>query len=402
MLMGAKENKYMLKLEKNIWEFIEKYKFIIFLVIITILSLVLRGTLYNYSYGDYDVFLKPWFNELKENGGLKALGLGIGNYNAPYMTILALLTYLPVDSLISIKTVSVIFDYICAVVGLLISLHLFKDNKKMALLVYSCILFLPTVFLNSACWGQADSIYTAFILISILCLFKEKYTSAFIFLGIAFSFKLQAIFVLPLYILMYLSERKFSILKFLWVIVAFIVMCLPSIIFGNSLANCINVYIGQTTTYSQYITLNFPNFYGIFWGNPGEHLINVTNELLPKIGIICTLFIFIILAYLVIDKKVKFDARAIIEFALWSVLISTFFLPSMHERYLFVGDVLALLYLIYNKDKYYLAIGIELISLYGYLYILFSGFALNMNIVSIFYLVLFVLYSKDMYKKYLD
>ena len=392
----------MVKLEKNIWNFVEKHKFIIFLIIVTILSIVIRINLYNYSYGDYELFLKPWFDELKDNGGLKALGLKIGNYNAPYMTILAMLTYLPVDSLISIKTVSIIFDYVCAIVGLLISLHLFKDNKRLAFLIYSGILFLPTVFLNSACWGQADSIYAAFILISILCLFKEKYTAAFIFCGIAFSFKLQTIFILPLYILMYLSERKFSIFKFLWIVVAFIVMCMPSIIFGNSLSNCINTYIGQVGTYKEYITLNFPNFYGIFWGSSGEHLIYLTNELLPSIGIVFTMFIFVIVAYLVIDKKIKFDSRAIIEFALWSLLICTFFLPRMHERYLFVGDVLALLYLIYNKNKWYIAIGIELVSLYGYLYYLFSGFALEIQVVSIFYFVLFALYSKDMYKRYFE
>lgn len=393
----------MKNVKEKIWEFIEKHQFLIFILIITIISLILRISLYHFDFGDYDMFLKPWFNELKENGGLKALNRDIGNYNAPYMTILALLTYLPISSLISIKTVSVIFDYICAIIIAKIALHLFRNHKeknKIALLLYSAVVFLPTVFLNSSCWAQADSIYTAFVLISLLYLVKQKYGRAFIFLGIAFAFKLQTIFILPLYIWMYISERKFSIANFLWIIVMFVVMCLPSILFGNTIQHCFDVYVGQTTNYSQYITLNFPNIYGIFWGGANEHLVTTPNELVIKIGIIGTFAIFVLLAFLVLYKKVKFDGRALIEFGLWSLLICTCFLPSMHERYLFIGDILGLLYLIYNKDKYYIPLGIELVSLYGYLYFLFSGFALDMRVVSIFYFVIVILYSKEMFQRY--
>ena len=146
--------------------------------------------------------------------------------------------------------------------------------------------------------------------------------------------------------------------------------------------------------------MNFPNFYGFFWGNTGGHLIDTPNPLVPKIGIICVIFIYVIIAFLVLYKKVKFDARAIIEFGLWSVLIATFFLPSMHERYLFMGDVLALLYLIFNKEKFYIAIGIELVSLYGYLYFLFGSFNVDIRLVSAVYMILFGLYSKEMILRY--
>lgn len=393
----------MVKLEKKIWSFIDKNKLLIFFIIITLLSLFLRVKLYKNDFGDYDMFLKPWFEELKDNGGLKALSRDIGNYNAPYMTALAILTYLPIDSLISIKTFSVIFDYVCGIVVAIMALNVFKereDKKTIALLLYSAVIFLPTVFLNSACWAQSDSIYTAFALISLLCLFNKKYAWAFVFLGISFSFKLQAIFILPLYILLYFSERKFSAFNFLWIIVACIVMCIPSLIFGNTLSHCLNTYVGQVGAYNQYITLNFPNFYGIFWGGSNEHLIENPNELLPSIGVICAIAIFVVIAYLVIQKKIKFDGRAIIEFGLWSVLICTFLLPSMHERYLFMGDILGILYLMYNKDKFYIPLGIELVSLYGYLYFLLGSYGIDIRIMSVLYFIIFVIYSGDMCKRY--
>lgn len=394
----------MKKISEKIWNFIDKNKIIIFLIIITILSLALRFSLFSYDFGDYDMFLKPWFEQIKEGGGLFALNQNIGNYNAPYITILALLTYLPFDSLISIKMVSLIFDYVCAVALAKIALHVLKENKnreKVALLLYSITIFLPTVFLNSSCWAQADSIYAAFVMISLLYLIKKKYTRAFIFLGIAFSFKLQFIFILPLYILIYISERKFSIFNFLILIISNIGMCLPSIIFGNSISNCFSVYINQAGTYSQYATLNFPNIYSIFFTSP-PNLIVSNNSLIGTIGIIFTVFIFIIIAFLVLYKKVKFDSRAIIEFGLWSVMICTFFLPQMHDRYLYVGDLLAIAYLLFNRKKYYIAIGIELVSAYGYIHFLFSAFGLEMKLVGILYFVIIILYSKDMYKKYLS
>lgn len=393
----------MSELREKIWHLIEKHQYVIFIVIITLLSLVIRINLFSYESGDYQMFLSPWFEELKENGGLKALNIEIGNYNAPYMTIMALLTYLPISPLISIKIVSVIFDYVCAIMVAKIALYLLKDSenkKRIALVLYSATVFLPTVFLNSACWAQSDSIYTAFILISLLYLMKKKFGRAFIFLGIAFSFKLQFIFILPLYILLYISERKFSVLNFLWIIVVGVIMCIPSLIFGNSLWNCIKVYIGQTGTYSDYITLNFPNFYGIFWGIDNNHLILTPSDLLNTIGIVFTIAIFVVLAFLVLERKIKFTPRAIIEFGIWSVLICTFFLPCMHERYLFLADILGILYLIYNKKKYYIPLGIELISLYGYLYYLFNGYTLEMKYISMGYLILMVLYSKDMLQRY--
>lgn len=391
---------------KNV-DFIEKNKFIIFFMIITALSLYLRGKLINYASNDYIEFLKPWFDELKSGGGLTALQNKIGNYNAPYMTILALLTYISVDSIISIKVVSIIFDYICDFIILEILNVLLPNNKnkqKYILLSYCLIIFLPTMFLNSACWGQADSIYTAFILMSLLYLFKKKYTKSFIFLGIAFSFKLQTIFILPLYVLMYLSEKKFSIFNFLLIPFMDFVMCLPAILFGKSILDCIGVYIEQTSKYANYLTLNFPNVYSIFFKSSYANLPNIIespNEIIGSIGVLFTIFIFIFMAILVLYKKVKFDNRAIIEFGLWSILIATFFLPQMHDRYLFVGDVLGILYYIYNKRKYYIPIAIELISLSTYVYYLFGGTAINIAYTSILNLVVVVLYSKNMYEKYL-
>ena len=99
-------------------------------------------------------------------------------------------------------------------------------------------------------------------------------------------------------------------------------------------------------------------------------------------------------------KKIKFDKNTIIEFGLLSILITTFFLPQMHERYLFMGDVVALLYSVINRKNYYVPLMIEFISLNGYMYLLFSGFAINFSTLSLAFLVLMILYTRDIIKKY--
>jgi hypothetical protein len=137
-------------------------------------------------------------------------------------------------------------------------------------------------------------------------------------------------------------------------------------------------------------------------GNSNSNIINTPFSELNTIGIIITFAILVSLAYIVYIKKIKFDKNTIIDFALFSILITTFFLPQMHERYLFMGDIIALLYLVINKRKYYVPIIIEFISLNGYMYYLFGSKTINFNMLSIGFLILIILYSKDMYLKYFE
>ena len=392
------------KTSNVIWDFINNNTNFIYFILITILALIIRGVLIKYSSGDYEMFLKQWFDALKLNGGLSGLSQDIGNYTPIYMTILSILTYLPLNSLVSIKIVSIIFDFIGAFAVYKIVKELLKDKKyqdRVALLFYALYLFIPTVFLNSAYWAQSDGIYTAFILISIYYLIKNNFKIGFLFFSIAFAFKFQAIFIFPLYVLMFLTDRKIK-LRYLLILPAVIfVLSIPKVIYSHDLLVGFKVYINQAGTYSQYITLNFPNVYSIFLhGNGNSNLIDTPFSDLGTIGIIITFVILITLAYFVIVKKVKFDKKAIIDFGLLSILITTFFLPQMHERYLFMGDVIALLYLVVNMKKYYVPLMIEFISLNGYMYLLFSGFAINLSTLSIGFLVLLVLYTRNIIKDY--
>lgn len=178
-------------------------------------------------------------------------------------------------------------------------------------------------------------------------------------------------------------------------------MCLPAIAFGKSVFSCISVYINQTSEWGQYLSMNFPGIWNLVFPIQSiqSNYVIAPNENISKVGVLVTIFIYFMIAFIVLNKKVKFNKRAIIEFSLWSVMIATFFLPHMHDRYLFLGDILSILYFIYNKDKIYVPIGISLISVYTYAVYLFNQNVIPIQYVSLMYLILIVIVTKDIYNK---
>ena len=394
--------KFINKIEDTLIEFCRKHSLEILFGLTIVISLIIKQKFLYYESNDYKEFLSNWMETIRQNGGLLTLKNSIGNYNAPYLIIMAILSYLPIDDLIAIKIVSIIFDYIISVVVMLIIYELFKNDKKKhiyALIGFVITSLLPTVVLNSSAWAQCDSIYTAFALLSILFLIKEKNIKAFIFLGVAFSFKLQAIFLLPIFIFVYLSKKNFSLLNFFIIPVTNIVMCLPAIIVGKPIGDCFLVYLEQTKDFSQFIAMNFPSAYSIFMNTEGgSNLISNTIENLDTFGTYFTIFCFIIVAFIFINKKIKLNNKLIIKITLLSIMFATFMLPHMHDRYLYMADVISIIYLIIEPKKFYIPLGINFASLYTYIEYLTGTHAIPMYLVSIMFAVIIFCMAKDTIK----
>ena len=385
----------MFMVEKKFYSFIEKHILIIFLVFISLLAVGIRFFMLDFETSDYTLFLKKWFEYLTENGGVSALDNYPGDYNAPYMTILSLLSYLPFKSLYLIKWVSIASDFLLAVAASFLVKEIVKERKTFyQVITYGITLFLPNVFLNGALWGQCDSLYASFVLLSLLFLIKERYVLSFVFLGVAFAFKLQFIFVLPLFILYMIREKKYSVLHFLIIPVVNIVLCLPAIIAGKPFGELLLVYFNQTRTYQNELTLNFNNFWNIIPGN---------SEIFYTVAEILTVGVCILFMFYTIYKRVKFDSKRIMQFALWFLMTITFLLPGMHERYLFVGEVLSVYYFIAYKECIYVTIFLNVAVLLNYSVYLFHTPNEHMLISSIAFLIVIIIYTKDIFydiKKY--
>lgn len=380
----------MFKKEKQLIEFCEKHYMLLGFIIISLLALLIRISLFKFESGDYLLFLKEWFNYLKDNGGFWALKNYPGDYNAPYMTIMSLLTYIPINALYSIKTVSVFFDFVLAIASASLVKEIIPQNKKFyAFVTYSIVLFLPTVILNSALWGQCDCIYSSFVILSLLYLIKEKYIPSFIFLGIAFSFKLQFMFILPLYVVLYVIKKEYSILHFFLIPITDIVMCIPALIAGKPLKELLLVYFNQTSEYTSPV-LNFSNLY---------NYLPLNNN---KFGMILAVFICAMMLFYIIYKKVKFDNTKIITLGLWFVLMMTFVLPVMHERYVFVGEILLVIYFLLTKENLPLLIFTFICTIINYSSFLF-GLNHNLSIqLAIINTILLCYFTRDVILRLAD
>ena len=359
-----------MKFEKKIVDFVTKYFGVFVVVGITIAAIIIRCNMINYESADFSLYLSRWYESLEMNGLRNTfMNGGIGDYNCPYVILLWVLTKIKLPALISIKIVSIMFDFgVALMAGLIVrKLLIFKKTKGHIrkygfVITYSIVVLLPTVIINSALWAQCDAIYTFFVLASIICLLYKRNSLAFVMLGCAFAFKLQFIFVLPVYLLLYLKNKEFSLLNFLWIPIMLIVLSLPAILCGYSVPQIFNTYFLQVGEYKA-LTLNYPNIYQLF---SGEY------KYVSFVGYGLCVLLFAVLFCLVVRSPKKISASNLMTLFLFSVMVCVTFLPSMHERYAYMADVLGVIYLMAGGSAI-IAILVESISLYGYFMSLFGN-----------------------------
>lgn len=350
---------YMLK--EEVLRRIKNNNTFISIALITVFGLLLRFIFIEDAGGDYDGFLSQWCMYLRENGGFNAIASVDTDYNVSYLYFLALFSYLPVKDLYLIKFLSFIFDFVMALAGFFIVSYFEKENEKKilySLAVFAGILFMPTVILNSASWVQCDSIYTSFILLSLYFMLKEKYDLSFILYGVAITFKLQAVFILPAYGIIFLKNRNFSFLKFLWVPVVKFILYMPAVILGKPLSSLYDAYITQTGRYAYKTTLGYPNLYYFF---------GIYEIQLIKPGIIFTMCLLFVLMIFVLLSKNKLSNKEIIHLGVAVIFLVTFFLPEMHDRYGYVAEVLFIIYFAIVKRDWIILLIININALITYL-----------------------------------
>ncbi len=323
----------MTKTENKIQSFLDENKNIIFFAVVTVLAFLVRISGFDYISQDMKGYLINWFDRVQNLGGIKSLGTRVGEYNVIYQFLISVMTYIKMDSVHLYKILSVIFDYLLAFYTALFvadvkGKKIFSGTFNIA---YTVVLFLPTVFLNSAFWGQCDSIYTSFLIIFTYYLYKEKYTKAFVFYGFALAFKLQAIFALPFIIAYYFYRKRFSILNLLTSFGVFYGLNSLGIFFGRNFFEPIKVYTDQVKIYEK-MWLNFPSFWQIV-GKDYKWL--HTASVFVTMAVLGILLLLIMSGY----KKIE-DAESIVSVSamfLWTALL---FLPAMHERYSYFLDIL--------------------------------------------------------------
>lgn len=347
------------RIDEKLTSVIEKhYRDLIFALLLCI-SVLIRYSLRDGTSGDAESKLLPWYSEIKANGGLRALKYQVGDYNMFYQFILALLTYLPVKPLYAVKISSVVFDYLLAFAADLLAREL-TGNKEYGKWAFIIVILSPLVFINSAWWAQCDAMYTSFCILSLVYLMKEKYTTSFILYGFSFAFKLQGIFLLPLFLFLYVYQKRYSILNFLWIPFMTAASAIPCVLAGRgkkSVIRVITFYFWESGIWRK-MYLNYPSFW-VLMGTNSEEFYGVFHTA----AILLTVALLACFMYYWKRKNVPLTKENILYMAFLLSYICVYFLPAMHERYNFFAEILGIIILFMIPRSIILFLPLNAISL---------------------------------------
>jgi Gpi18-like mannosyltransferase len=359
------------------------------IIVLILTSLAIRYFALPYVTGDYTTFLEKWWNEIKNVGIDKAFGRkinGNADYFYPYLYLLGLGTLTKINPLYGVKVISIIFEYFLAFTVFKMIRKLRPNQKYLALIGSLGFLFLPTVIANGSVWGQCDVIYSYFSILSLfLFMKKDNYWGTFAY-AISFCFKLQAIFIFPVIILILIKDNWQRLWNLLLIPIVYLMFSIPAVIQGRPIFEVLTIYAGQA---GQYPNLNYNGMgfaslmsasgygenkffiYDYFGNEIGSTTI---NDLMAKIFTLATFGITVI-GFLTLLKYVKnLNNELIIKISLAFAFIVPYFLPRMHERYWFFADVLSFIYVLLNPKKWLVALVIILNSFITYVYYLTSNY----------------------------
>lgn len=329
---------------------------------ISILGFIPRVLGFFYVSPDMKDFLLPWFEEIKAMGGFAALSRQVGNYNIPYQVLICIMTYLPFPPIVMYKLLSVLFDYLlAAAVAALVCALRGERNRREVLFSYAAVLAVPPIISNSSWWGQCDSIYVFFVILTVYFLYRNRFVRACIWLGAAFSMKLQTVFIFPFVVYYAVSgwhDQRKTLWALLFVPAVSLLSGLPAVFYGRPIWAGISIYLEQTDTYHS-MSMNMPNIW---------MLLRVDYEHYKIPAILLTMCILAAGLFAIWFLKIRLlDKQPFMDLAIWSVWTAVMFLPAMHERYAYMLDVLLLAAALWKGKRYgFFAVSAILISWCSY------------------------------------
>ena len=324
---------------------------------LTVLTLGIRVWCFPHITGDYTAFLSPWIDFFRANGGVHALKYSVGNYNVPYLYFLSLFSYSDVSGLYLIKLLSVFFDVVLAWAAMKLAGVFTRDLRK-RILAFFAVLFLPTVVLNGAYWGQCDSIYVAFAVMALWLALTDRPILSMVCFAVSFSFKLQAIFLLPVIAVLW-YRRKYSLWHAVIFPVSYLVIVLPAVLLGRPLLDTLTLYWNQTGSIGSWLNYNSPSVFAFF-------LSSSNAALWSKVGLVAAFLFMIVILVWLYRKQGYLNNEVILTAALLFAVAIPYLLPHMHDRYFFAADVLSLVFAVACPKLFFVPVLCQFASLLGY------------------------------------
>ncbi|MCX6376931.1 MAG: glycosyltransferase 87 family protein [Armatimonadetes bacterium] len=323
-----------------------------------VIGIVMRLAGLNVVSGDMSGFLIPWYDSIASSGWMSALRGEYSNYPPPYLYLLTIVArfnvFLP--KAIAVKLISIFFDSVNAY----LVYRIVKDRSthdSLPMLAAGLFLCLPTVAVNSATWGQADAVFTCFVLASMHLLLQRRPARAMILFGIAAAFKAQSLFLAPFLLLLTL-KRRIPWWTCVLVPAAHLLAMLPAVIAGRGIYGVLTVYLEQARTYRS-LSMNAPNPYALisdaFYGP--VHVIGL--------AIAAVMALAWVLLY---ARKIHaMSVEITILCATVAAAMMPFLLPKMHDRFFYLLDVFSFLLVFYLPSLWIVPVASQVASVSVYL-----------------------------------
>ena len=235
-----------------------------------------------------------------------------------------------------LKLPAMLADILCAVI--IYKLAEKKLGNKIKYLITGFFLFNPAVILNSAVWGQVDSVFTLFVLLMFVAILEKRMILSYFIFALSIFMKPQALFYAPVLgfaiienVFLDNYSNKKVIKNLLGGISAILILFILAKPFGIS--NVISQYISTLESYN-FVTVNAYNFWGALGLNwtPSNYIYSILGYLSIAITVVLSAFIYF---------KSEKDNRLFITSAF--ICLSVFmFSIKMHERYAFPAIVFLL------------------------------------------------------------
>lgn len=367
---------------------------LLFILCLFFFAFMIRWKLMPIESADYWGFLKDWMEQIREGGGFRSLDHQISNYTSPYMYIMCLVSYISKNDLYALKMVSVIFDYAASVAVFLI-IHQISRNVRRSILGMAAILLSPAVILDGAYWCQCDIIYTTFILYALYHFFRNDSETCLILVGISFAFKLQALFIVPFLLIMWLKNRTIKLNHFVWIPIVYVLSAVPAWLFGRSFKELMLIYFDQSGTYP-WGTLEYPNIYALL----GEAMPDMRHAAeVSGAGVFLTIILLGGIAYYLYTKDVNLTDELLVTLALFTVALAVYCLPHMHDRYGFLIDLLAVVYGMLNARRLPVMCGFFVVSIVSFMPYLIAVHIVPIQYVALVLLGLIMYVGYDLYRQ---
>jgi Gpi18-like mannosyltransferase len=255
-----------------------------------------------------------------------------------------------------IKAISFVFEFGCAVLAARL-VALGESRPYAPAVAFAAVWLAPTVLFNGAVWGQADAVWTFFILLSVYFVCRDKPGIGVIAFAVGFSVKVPAIFLAP-FIFALVLRRTIHWIWLAAIPATYLMIAAPAWLLGQPLLEILTVYFKQASTFER-LSMNAANMW-LF-------VPNRFYELGVGLGLAISAAAGLAFSASAARVKVQFGVEHIVVAAAISLLLMPSVLPKMHDRYFYAFEVIGIVLACLKPRLAVIAIAAQLNGVLAYL-----------------------------------